>query len=139
VENLFMQEHEKGLQIAQEDAYVAKILLKFELFSSVAYHSQQAAEKALKAYLVFKKHELSKTHDLIKLFIVCKRFDLEFEKIYGMAEYLNPFATKFRYPTEFDIPDLSDSRDAVKCANVIIKFVLKKIAEPETGQTRFLS
>ena len=56
-----MQEHEKWLKIAQEDLLAAKGLLTLELFSSVTYHCQQAAEKSLKAYHVFKKHVAFKT------------------------------------------------------------------------------
>ena len=48
-----MQEHNRWIEIAKEDLTVAKILLSKKLFSPVAYHSQQAAEKALKGYLIF--------------------------------------------------------------------------------------
>ena len=40
---LFMHEHERWLKIVKEDLAAAKVLLKAELFSSVAYHSQQTA------------------------------------------------------------------------------------------------
>ena len=53
-----------------------------------------------------------------------------------MADYLNPYATRFRYPTEFEIPDLADSEQAIKHAENILRFVLKKVVEPETGQSK---
>lgn len=129
-----MFEHEKWLQIAKEDLMAAKTLLKSELFSAVTYHCQQSAEKALKGYLAFKKHEILKSHDLNKLVGLCKKFDITFDQIYDSADLLNPYATRFRYPTEFDIPDLADSEFAIKQTQTILKFVLKKITEPETGQ-----
>ena len=66
-----MLEHERWLQIVKEDLAAAKLLLKGELFSSVVYHCQQAAEKSFKAFLVFKNHPVLKTHDLIKLLELC--------------------------------------------------------------------
>lgn len=129
-----MQEHESWLNIAREDLAVAKVLLPQEFFTPVTYHCQQAAEKTLKGYLVFKKQDVIKTHDLLKLVILCKKFDKDFEKLDNATEQLNPFSTKFRYPTEFDIPDLADSKLAINHAESIIKFVLKKMAMPETGQ-----
>ena len=129
-----MQEHEGWLRIAKEDLVGAKILLKNELFSSAVYHCQQSAEKSLKAYLVFKKHPTIKTHDLLKLLELCMLFDREFQKKFDAADYINPFSTKFRYPTEYDLPGLTEVELAIKHAQSILNFVLKKVSEPETGQ-----
>jgi len=126
--------HEDWLKIAQDDLSVAKILLPQGLFSPLTYHCQQAAEKTLKGYFVFKNQPLIKTHDLYKLLEVCLIFDKDFEKIFQAIRVLNPYATKFRYPTEYDIPDVSDAEIAIKSAQIIMKFVLKKIAEPDTKQ-----
>ena len=134
MENLFMQEHERWLGIVDRDLKSAKLLLKGEVFSTAVYHCQQAAEKALKAYLAFKNHKITKTHDLTKLVESCSQFDIKFETLYSDAEHLKPFATKFRYPTEFDIPDFQDTENAIKQTQKIVNFVRKKIAEPETGQ-----
>ena len=131
-----MREHERWLKIAKEDLEVAKALLKLEFFTTVTYNCQQSAEKALKSYLVFKNHEILKSHDLNKLIELCKKFDMGFDKIYDSADHLSPFATKFRYPTEFDIPDLHEAELAIKHAESIMRFVLKKISKPETGQVR---
>lgn len=131
-----MQEHERWLKIVEDDLKSAKALLKAEIFSSAVYHCQQAAEKALKAYLAFKDQKIIKIHDLVMLVEVCNKFDKDFETLYESAEYLNPFVTKFRYPTEFDIPDYEDTKNAIEQADRIVKFVLKKIAEPNTEQEK---
>ena len=133
-----MQEHNKWLKIVEDDLKSAKGLLKIEVFSTATYHCQQAAEKALKAYLVFKNHKVIKIHDLVELIALCCELDKDFERLYNDAEHLNPFSTKFRYPTEFDIPDYQDTKSAIKQAERIVNFVLKKIAEPETGQQELL-
>jgi len=61
-------------------------------------------------------------------------FDLEFHKKQDAVKYINPFATKFRYPTEFDIPECEEVTLAVKYAGSIVRLVEKKISEPDTGQ-----
>jgi len=129
-----MREHEKWLKIVDQDLKSAKALLKVELFSTANYHCQQAAEKALKAYLVFKNHKIIKTHDLVKLVVKCFQFDKTFERLYDDAEHLNPFATKFRYPTEFDIPDAQDTKNSINRTQNIVKFVVKKIDLAKMGQ-----
>ena len=72
----------------------------------------------------------------MKLILICSKFDNKFEKLYNAAEELNSFATKFRYPTEFDIPDFKETKNTIKQAQSIMNFVIKKISEPETGQTK---
>jgi HEPN domain-containing protein len=129
-----MHGHEEWLRIAKEDLLAAKALVKVELFSAVVYHCQQSAEKSFKAYLVFKKQQAIKTHDLIKLLELCMMFNRDFQKRFDAADYINPFSSKFRYPTESEIPDLSEAELAVNHAENILRFVVKKISEPETGQ-----
>jgi HEPN domain-containing protein len=134
MESLFMQEHERWLKIVNDDLRSAKGLLKLEIFSTSTYHCQQAAEKALKAFLAFKNQKIIKIHDLMKLVKLCCSLDKDFEKLYKDAGLLNPFVTKFRYPTEFDIPDYDDTKNAIEQASRVVNFVLKKIAQPNTGQ-----
>jgi HEPN domain-containing protein len=40
-------------------------------WDTVCFHAQQAAEKVLKAFLVFHGRDLSKTHDLVALLALC--------------------------------------------------------------------
>ena len=122
-----MHDHNKWLQIAKEDILVAKILLKEGFYSSAVYHCQQAAEKILKAYLVFNNETPLKTHDLTTLIELCMIKDKEFEKIYVFTKYLNPFSTKFRYPSEFDIPDHAHTKNIVQKTQKIIIFTYEKI------------
>ena len=63
------------LEYAESDLALAKIgkATKKIKYSSLCFHSQQSAEKAIKAVLVFYKIDFPKTHDirtLLKLLIV---------------------------------------------------------------------
>lgn len=134
MESCFMQEHERWLAKANEDLDAAKILCRNKSFSFATYHCQQAAEKALKGYLIFKQYEFEKIHDLIKLCALCKNFDSDFQKLANTCESLKPFATKFRYPSEYDIPDRDETRSIIKQTKSVVSFVEKKIAQSPVGQ-----
>lgn len=129
-----MREHERWLEFAKRDLNDARLLYKGKSYPSAAYHCQQAAEKSLKAYLAFNNQEILKTHDLIKLNDLCQKFDNSFQKLSTELKMLNPFATKFRYPSEFDLPDSSETTLAIKQANTILTLVVKKIANPMGDQ-----
>ena len=131
----FMQEHEHWLKIANEDLKMAKLALSQELFSPLTYHCQQAAEKALKGDLIFKKQPIIKTHDLEKLLEICLNFDKNFIKLHPATSVLNPYSSKFRYPTEFDVPDKTDAKLAIKFTKTILQFVSKKIMHRKNDQT----
>lgn len=125
---------EPWMKIAREDLAVAKLLLKQGFFAIVLYHCQQSGEKSLKAYLDFYDREVLKTHDLVKLVELCYCIDKKFEKLYVAAVDLNPYATRFRYPAEAEIPDEDDAKLAVKYAQQIMTFVTKKLSEPKCEQ-----
>lgn len=54
------------LQYAQEDLYAAETMLGIESIPPriICFHSQQAAEKVLKAVLVYENLDVPRTHDL---------------------------------------------------------------------------
>ena len=134
-----MHVHERWLRTATDDLKLAKAGLAQELFEPSIYHCQQTAEKAFKSYLIFKRQPIARTHDLIDLLERCLGFDKDFEKLYQATKKLNPFSTKFRYPTEFDILEASELEFAIKNAESILKFVSNKIAHPEPAQTTIYS
>jgi HEPN domain-containing protein len=65
-----MPKHEEWLQFAEDDLKAAsrRMLSPKEIVLGPAlYHTQQCAEKALKAYLVYKQQPLRRIHDLVEL------------------------------------------------------------------------
>ncbi len=129
-----MQEHEQWLDVAEDDLKGARGFLSLELYRKIGYECQQAAEKALKGYLAFKKNPIIKIHDLVKLLELCMLIDTSFGKLLQAAESLNPFSTKFRYPCEYDIPNHAEAEELIKHAAKIVKFISKKFNEPDLGQ-----
>ena len=93
------------------------------------YHCQQAAEKALKGYLAFRNQPLERTHDLEHLLELATRLDPAFAGLEAAAEFLNPYATAFRYPglLEMPFPALAEATAAIQQAQTICRFVLEQL------------
>ena len=93
---------EEWLKFAGNDLTAARILsghhpMQLEI---ICYHCQQAAEKSLKAFLLFDNREPPKTHSLENLVDLCRGTFPEFDDIVAECEYLNPFGAQSRYPLE---------------------------------------
>ena len=79
----------------------------------ICYHSQQCAEKALKAYLVYKHINPRRTHDLSELIFECAEYDNDFLELTSDAYEINPYSHRTRYPDSLLILDLSVAEDAI--------------------------
>jgi len=94
----------------------------------VCFLCQQAAEKYLKAFLVYNDQEPPKTHDLTELTKLCFVFSADFSVLYPKCDFLIPFAVRTRYPGGSD-PDDNDMKTALSFADEIINFVKAKISK----------
>src|SRR5688500_7182913 len=89
-----------------------------------AFHCQQAAEKALKCYLVWRNQPLSKTHDLPMLLVQCQAFDAAFSVLQTAAQTLDDYLTAGRYPDTGPDPSEAEAEQARVLAAQVIEFVL---------------
>jgi HEPN domain-containing protein len=82
-----------------------------------AFHSQQAAEKYLKAFLVWHQIEFPKTHDIEALLKLAGRTDDKIPEILGEAAMLTPYGVDYRYPGEYPEVSRSDAERAFQLAD----------------------
>jgi HEPN domain-containing protein len=124
-----MKLHETWLIKSRNDLKSSRKLIEGEdaVLDTSIYHTQQCAEKALKAYLAFKKHPVEKTHDVEYVIELCSDYNPEFENLIEDAEKLNPYSTLYRYPGVLLEPEEEDVREAIQVAEKILKFVEKEI------------
>ena len=92
----------------------------------ICFHAQQAAEKYLKAYLLWADIEFPKTHVLEQLILLAGRKDPDFLDLKDKVSLLTPYAVETRYP-EFEEPLLDDAKEAVRVAEKVREFVLRKL------------
>ncbi len=93
------------------------------LYDTSVYHCQQAAEKALKAFLTWRDKPFKKVHDLMMLTSECKPLDHAFTSLEEAAEILTPYGTAFRYPGSTLEPEPDESKEAVDLASRVLDFV----------------
>jgi HEPN domain-containing protein len=93
------------------------------------YHCQQAAEKAVKAFLVHHGKPYEKTHDIEVLVDLAGEVDATFSELADAADTLTPYATRFRYPNAtFSVEPLPVEYDeALEQAQATYNFVLARL------------
>lgn len=123
-----MQSHKTWLLKANNDLNAAKILYEANCLDVAIYHTQQAAEKALKGFLASWKYPLIKTHDLVALVALCKQFDPDIIRIGPLAEKLTPFAVVFRYPDAEIYPKKQTVLHAIHNAEKIVRIIEDSIS-----------
>jgi len=85
----------------------------------ICYHCQQAAEKYLKGYLIYKGVlEPPKIHNLDVLCDMCEVYDISFDAIQKYCETLTLYGVQPRYPHEVLIEE-SDMHKAIEYAKQI--------------------
>jgi len=113
---------------AEEDIAVIDNLFKTDpvfYASTICFHAQQAVEKFLKAFLVYRNVDFPRTHDVDFLLLECKKTDPgDFEVDLGS---LADFSVNIRYPDDFYIPDNQETKQYRDVAHTIKKIVEKKI------------
>jgi HEPN domain-containing protein len=111
------------LRKADSDLANAELCLSAEkALDTACFHCQQAAEKALKAYLIAKKVEFPFIHDLKRLLDYCSSVDPTFDALAEPSLRLTPFAVTTRYDDAF-WPEPEEVQDAVEMAKLIRDFV----------------
>ena len=119
---------EDWIKRAETDLRVAKKLLdaKEETWV-IAYHAEQAIEKFLKAFLVYRDIRFRKTHNIKELLDLCVKTDKEFEELSKLdVEYLTVYATEVRYPGFYE-PAEEEVIEAIETAEKVREFILKKL------------
>lgn len=82
-----------------------------------AFHSQQSAEKYLKAFLVWHQIEFPKPHDIEALLKLARRTDDKIPEILGEAAMLTPYGVDYRYPGDYPEVSRSDAERAFRLAD----------------------
>lgn len=117
---------------ADEDIQTCEILLKQDFFSCsiVCFHSQQAAEKYLKAFLTANDIEFPKVHDIVHLLDnFCLPANEDLLQIREPVILLSDYAVLPRYPGNFGSIDVSTADEAFQAVSKIKEVVLNLMTE----------
>ncbi|MBI4646653.1 MAG: HEPN domain-containing protein [Bacteroidia bacterium] len=101
-------------------------------YEPLCFHAQQAAEKGLKAILIFKNKEFEKTHSIARLLELINETGLDIPPAMKETISLTRFATRMRYPTN-EIPvTQKEYKEVIKLAEKVLKWT-KSIIEKKNG------
>jgi len=119
------------LDKANNDLKNAEIILASQAealpLDTACFHCQQAAEKFIKAFLVFHGKQFPFTHNLADLVALCMQVNLAFAAIQRKAETLTPFAVEIRYPDDFYMPTRQETEEAFAIAVEIKAFISARL------------
>lgn len=129
------EEAGEWLRIAREDLRLAQFGIESDppILGISLYHAQQAAEKALKAFLVSRGEPYPLTHNVTELARPVIALDESLRTVIEPGLALTGFATLFRYPGAPEEPSVEESRDWLDIAQRICRAVEDRIASaPES-------
>ncbi len=115
------------LKKAERDLKAANILLREGIYDYSLFHSQQAVEKFLKAFLTYHNKIFRKTHNIPLLVNLCKEIDRSFEELNNLdLSILFPIGITVRYPVEREITK-EEAKEALEVAEKVREFILRKL------------
>jgi len=118
----------KSIEYADEDLRVTELVASLSSnipYRFIAYHSQQCAEKYIKAYLLYHDVDFPYTHNISTLIELCLPFvDLN-EKL-ASAKELSKYAVAVRYPTDYLTLTKREAIRLTKIANKV-KIEIRKL------------
>jgi len=94
-------------------------------WDTICFHAQQAAEKYLKAHLVFCGSIPPRTHDLGLLLSLARRVDSSLSALQTDCDFLTDFAVEARYPDIVE-PDEAAARSSVAAAERIKAAIVQR-------------
>jgi HEPN domain-containing protein len=94
-------------------------------YDAVCFHTQQCAEKYLKAVLQENGQRIPKIHFLLELLAIILKFDSSYEFLKADLEVLEDYSVRFRYPGHFAEKD--EAQAAHAAADTVRKFARQKL------------
>ena len=116
------------LQKASDDLEAATILFntnRATQWHQVLFFCQQAVEKTLKAFLVWKETKFDWTHDLEKIGNQCRQIDPSLKTPIAQIIYLSDYAWEFRYPGEDPEPTRKEASQGIQKTKKFVRDLLK--------------
>lgn len=94
-------------------------------YDAVCFHSQQTAEKYLKAFLQETSQPIPRTHVLADLLALCMQIDAGFQLIRAELNILESYAVQFRYPGTS--AEKAEAKSAYHTAKIVLDFIRPRL------------
>ena len=130
----YLSEGARWLRQAEKDLEDARFLRNNGRHNLACFQGQQAAEKAIKAYLYHRRVEDVWGHSLLDLCEDAKLFDMMFDTVKSEARQLDKYHYITRYPeflpsgTSFEAFDEDDADRSIDLSNLVLGFVKERMS-----------
>jgi len=120
------------LEKASHDLESARLLPTPQppILDTACFHCQQAAEKLIKALLIWHECEPPRTHSLEKLFDAALPLDGRLVEHRSPCERLSAYAVEIRYPDSAAEPTLEKAKAAFEAAESFFEFIVTSVPPP---------
>jgi HEPN domain-containing protein len=117
------------LRKANDDLRAAQALIDIEppLFDEIAFHCQQAIEKAQKGFLYWHKQPFQKTHDLYLLGLSCCEIDSSLSDVIKPTAKLTEYAVEYRYPSSAIHPSRAEIDEMIELAKTVLTEIASRL------------
>lgn len=132
---------QQWLDFAKEDLAVAQLTFDEKHFSHACFLSQQAIEKALKAFLIAKLNQYPRIHNLTDLLTQCINLDANFTQFVTECATVDQYYIPTRYPSGIPggptatPPTDKHAQTAINAATRILQFVSASLTPNTTPST----
>jgi HEPN domain-containing protein len=104
-------------------------------WEDLCFDAQQAAEKALKALLLYNKIPFRFVHDIAELLTVLEQNGISFSEEIRAAAELSDYAVEARYPGPMEPVTEDEYKEAVRMAESVFAWVQDLIIPDTEGAT----
>jgi len=121
---------QEWLRYAEADLSLARAPLPAgAMYEQLCFHTQQAAEKALKAVLVSLGSDFPYTHDLRVLIEIFPGEIAIPPSIVNSAGLLTPYAVPYRYPGGYEPVQDEERQAAVRAAEEVVEWARQCLSD----------
>lgn len=99
------------------------------LYEDLCFDAQQAAEKAIKALLVYQNVPFPKTHDIMDLLTLLHQSGMDVPEEIRHADLLTGYAVETRYPGMSEEVTAEDYAEALALAERVVRWVESIISD----------
>ena len=138
VDPILLYNTREWLRRAKEDLDAAALVLTVPspLIRTALFHSQQAVEKAMKAFLTWHDAAFREVHNLEELGESCIRLDSTLASSVTRVTVLTKYAVRFRYPGAPYEPDVEEAQESLGLAQEFVEVVLAKLPQGILEESR---
>jgi HEPN domain-containing protein len=122
-------DYKSWLDRAKSSLAISKVKVdEIVFYEDLCFQAQQAAEKALKALLIFYNVDPEKTHNLVTLIKELSKYITIPDEINETA-ILNDYAVQTRYPGEYTPIEEEEYENVIKITEHCVKWIEEKIRQ----------